>query len=427
MTELAVGIDLGTSGVRAAACGADGRVLAMARAEYAAGTAARDPAHWWGAASAAVARLTAELRAAGHEPTRIARIGVDGTSGTVVLTDSALEPVGRALMYDDAGFDAEAAVIARHAPDPHIARGPNGTLARALRLLAQPGAERAAHLMHQADFIAAKLMGMGGHTDVNNALKTGIDPATERWPDWMTGLGLPSTLLPRPHAPGSAIARVDAATVRPLGLPAGAMVHAGTTDSVAAFLAAAPRRVGAAVTSLGTTLAVKVFSDSRIDAPEIGLFAQPMGHGWLLGGASNTGGGVLRQFFSDARIASLSAQIDPSIESPLDYYPLPRPGERFPVNDPALALRLAPRPLDDAVFLHGLFESMARIERRAYAALAERGAPRPSRIVTAGGGAANPVWTAIRARVLGVPVMQAETPDAAVGTARLVLAARQSD
>lgn len=37
----------------------------------------------------------------------------------------------------------------------------------------------------------------------------------------------------------------------------------------------------------------------------------------------------------------------------LDYYPLLRPGERFPVNDPGLPPRLTPRPEDDAVFLQG--------------------------------------------------------------------------
>lgn len=53
----------------------------------------------------------------------------------------------------------------------------------------------------------------------------------------------------------------------------------------------------------------------------------------------------------------------------------------------------------------------------------ERGAQRPAQIVTAGGGAANPVWSAIRARVLGLAVVTAPTPEAAVGTARLAASA----
>ena len=60
-----------------------------------------------------------------------------------------------------------------------------------------------------------------------------------------------------------------------------------------------------------------------------------------MGGASNSGGAVLREFFSDRQLQQLSASIDPSLPSPLDYYPLPSTavGERFPVNDPSMQAR----------------------------------------------------------------------------------------
>ena len=62
------------------------------------------------------------------------------------------------------------------------------------------------------------------------------------------------------------------------------------------------------------------------------------------GGASNTGGAVLKEFFTSDQLRDLSAQIDPEQPSGLDYYPLTKPGERFPVNDPHLEPRLTPRP-----------------------------------------------------------------------------------
>jgi sugar (pentulose or hexulose) kinase len=123
--------------------------------------------------------------------------------------------------------------------------------------------------------------------------------------------------------------------------------------------------------------------------------------------------------FDDRQLAALSESIDPSIASPLDYLPLPKPGERFPVNDPTLAPRLSPRPADDAEFLHGLLESLARIEARGYALLAELGATPVRRVDTAGGGAQNPVWTRIRQRLLGVPVARATHTEAAYGVALL--------
>lgn len=62
---------------------------------------------------------------------------------------------------------------------------------------------------------------------------------------------------------------------------------------------------------------------------------------------------MLRSFFDDAALAALTERVDLASPSGLDYYPLVAPGERFPVNDPALAPRLTPRPADDALFLQG--------------------------------------------------------------------------
>jgi sugar (pentulose or hexulose) kinase len=236
----------------------------------------------------------------------------------------------------------------------------------------------------------------------------------------MGGLPLPPGLLPRAHAPGAALGRIAPEMAAALGLGTATIVHAGTTDSIAAFLAAAAPHPGRAVTSLGSTLAVKLMSTVRVDVPELGLYAHRLGGGWLVGGASNTGGAVLAELFAPPDIARLSALIDPDRASPLDYYPLRAPGERFPTADPDLPPRMTPRPDDDAAFLHGLLEGIARIERDAYAAMARHGAtPAPSEIVTAGGGAANATWTRIRARVLGLPVVAARAPEAAVGAARL--------
>ena len=105
----------------------------------------------------------------------------------------------------------------------------------------------------------------------------------------------------------------------------------------------------------------------------------------------------------------------------MKYYPLLKPGERFPINDANLAPRLEPRPASKAEFLHGLLESIARIEARGYELLQEFGADQLTRVYTAGGGAANPTWTAIRERLLQVPVVQPVNTEAAYGTALLAM------
>ena len=415
---LSLGIDIGTSGIRSAVVSPDRTVLSMARADH----LSQDPDQvdaelWWDATLTCLREQTRRLRLEGIAPTQIAHISVDGTSGTMVLTDADLVPVSRALMYDSKGFDAEAARIAHVAPDPHITRGQGSALARTLRLIGESGPD-AQHLLHQADFIAARLTGRGGRTDVNNALKTGVDPVTGVWPDWIRRL-LPGDLLPDAFPVGTPLGTVLERLCRELGLGKDVRVHAGTTDSIAAFLAAAPFETGVAVTSLGSTLAVKTLCETRIDDPECGLYSHRVGNSWLVGGASNTGGKVLRHYFSDSELRDLSERIDLNRDPGLDYYPLLEPGERFPANNPALAPRLTPRPSDDTVFLHGLFDGIARIEARCYAVIAERGGGYPARILSAGGGAKNPVLSEIRSRRLGMLPQPAPQTDAAVGVAMI--------
>ncbi|MDA0257344.1 MAG: FGGY-family carbohydrate kinase, partial [Cyanobacteria bacterium] len=133
---------------------------------------------------------------------------------------------------------------------------------------------------------------------------------------------------------------------------------------------------------------------------------------------------ILRQFFSDEQLVELSRQINPETDSGLAYRPLPRRGERFPVDDPSLEPLLEPRPVSDALFLHGLLDGLAEIEARGWARLTELGAEPPNRVITLGGGARNPQWRRIRERRIGCPVVSCDQPPAA-GAARLALGALQ--
>jgi sugar (pentulose or hexulose) kinase len=166
---------------------------------------------------------------------------------------------------------------------------------------------------------------------------------------------------------------------------------------------------------------LKVVAEQPVFAPQYGVYSQPLGEHWLVGGSSNSGGAVLRHYFSDAQMAALTPRLCPDNPTGLDYYPLLREGERFPYNDPALPPRLMPRPADDARFFQGLLEGIAAIEKAGYDRLAELGAPYPASVRSNGGGARNPAWTAIRGRLLGVPMLRAEAEEACYGTALLAV------
>jgi sugar (pentulose or hexulose) kinase len=109
----------------------------------------------------------------------------------------------------------------------------------------------------------------------------------------------------------------------------------------------------------------------------------------------------------------------PEQSTGLDYYPLPSPGERFPISDPKLQPRLVPRPSDDAQFLQGMYEALTRVEQQGYARLAELGAPAIRSIRHAGGGSQSATWIQIRQSLLGVPLTPAWSEEAAAGAARL--------
>ena len=407
-----LGIDFGTSGARSCVIDIEGAIVAEDKRDFGTLEEYERAGIWREALWDLVASLPPPIR------TQLSDIALDGTSGTVLACDEELSPRHPPLLYNDDRAVEEAAQIARTAAPGHPAAAVTSGLAKVLWLKKRLGLTGARLYLNQADWLSGLLTGRVGMTDYHNALKMGLDLDELKWPAWVDYLA-DVDYLPVPVAPGARLATVSRPRARYLGINPGCMVHAGTTDSIAAFLAAGVTRSGDAVTSLGSTLVLKLLSDTRVESTEHGVYSHWFGERWLAGGASNAGGAVLRQFFEDRQLAALSERIDPGVASPLDYVPLPKPGERFPVNDPQLAPRLTPRPDDDADFLHGLLESLARIEAGGYALLAKLGATVVQQVETAGGGAHNPAWTAIRGRLLGVPVARATHTEAAYGAALL--------
>ncbi len=420
---LYIGIDLGTSGCRAVAIDETTRQRASAEvplpaAQRADGRCEQAPALWWQAVCAVLSALRREIPAQD-----VRAIAVDGTSASLLLTDQRGEPLGPALMYNDARATSQAARIAALAPPTTAAQGPSSALAKLLWLRDAGLTRGAAHALHQADWIAHRLGGRLGVSDTNNALKLGYDAQEDRWPVWLDALDVPRALLPEVVPPGTPIGRLRPDLAHTLGLPAQTRIVASTTDSTAALLATGASRPGEGVTCLGSTLVLKVVSERPVFDAARGVYSQPLflddARLWLAGGASNSGGAVLRQFFSDAQMRALTPRLRPARRLCLEYYPLPAPGERFPINDPELAPRLSPRPHDDARFFQGLLEAMARIEQRGYRLLHTLGAPYPVNLRSTGGGAQNPAWQTIRGNLLKVPMLPPRSADAAYGSALL--------
>jgi sugar (pentulose or hexulose) kinase len=417
---LGLGVDLGSSGLRVALIDGQGAVAAEHAAPYPGPF--EDPQAWRAGLIALCVALPAPLRA------RVRAIAVDGTSGTLLLCrpDGGLAPgpLGLALPYHRAcphRAAAAAALVGPAAPTTPAA-GASGSLARALELLANATATPAKGpwlLRHQADWLMGWLLADWRWGEEGNNLRLGWDPEAQAWLG-----GIPqqawASALPAICPSGTVLGALGSAAAQALGLPARCRVVAGSTDASAAVLAA-DLQPGDGITVLGTTLVLKQFSPVPIRGP--GISCQPLAGQWLVGGASNAGCGVLRRFYSDSQLAELSRQIDPRRPSGLALRPLPRPGERFPVDDPALEPILEPRPVGDALYLQGLLEGLAAIEQQGWRRLQQLGAPPIQRVISLGGGARNPQWRLIRQRLLGLPVRNRPQCTAAQGMARLALSA----
>ena len=144
------------------------------------------------------------------------------------------------------------------------------------------------------------------------------------------------------------------------------------------------------MTSLGSTTVLKLLSNVKVEDSVRGVYSHrfmasntsaPLAPLWLVGGASNVGCSILRQEnFTNNELDHLSQSIDPYSDSPLDYYPLCKAGERFPLNDPNKKPVLDPKPLDDGIrsyraeYLHGILQGIANVEKEGYKVLQDLGA-----------------------------------------------------
>lgn len=414
-----IGIDLGTSGCRAIAIDDDKSVCAKSVTAVPlplrkANHIEQDPDVWWQAIQRVLKDISKQVN-----PADVRAISVDGTSSTLVLCDKQGKPLQPAIMYNDARATEQATRIKQYALKQSAAQGPTSALAKLLWYQDKKITQRAEYALHQSDWVSAQLTGRFGISDINNCLKLGYDPIDNEWPQWLDKIKTPRQLLPRVVKPGAVMGTIKFELTERFNFPVTTHIIAGTTDSTASFIATDANQVSEAVTSLGSTLVLKVLADEPVFEPNYGVYSQPINERWLVGGASNTGGAVLLKFFDQEQLDEMTPLLKPAVNTNLNYYPLFSQGERFPVNDPELKSNTMPRPQDDVEFFQGLLEGIATIEQKGYERLAELGAPFPSKIFTTGGGAKNEAWTTIRSLILGAPITSSQHTEAAYGSALL--------
>ena len=113
--SLLLGLDFGTGGCKVTAISAESGALAgEASVEYAThhehpGWSEQDPADWWEALRAALAKLAAK----GVDLSRVAALSLDGSTHNAVLLDADWKPVRRTIMWTDQRSTAECEALRR--------------------------------------------------------------------------------------------------------------------------------------------------------------------------------------------------------------------------------------------------------------------------------------------------------------------------
>jgi xylulokinase len=407
MTAL-VGIDVGTTGVKAIAISPDGEVLAQAEHGYPLSTplpgwSEQDPADWWRASEAALAEVC--------EGRHVAGIGLSGQMHGLVVLDDRGDVIRPAMLWNDQRTAAECAEIEERVGLERLIeltgnRALTGFTAPKLVWLRrhEPDAfARIRHVLLPKDYVRLRLTGEHA-TDVADASGTLLlDVGARRWSDTvLDALELPSQWLPR------LLESPDVSGRTATGVP----VAAGAGDQPAAALGVGIDRPGRLSIVLGTSgVVLAALPEYRADREAlVHVFCHAVPGGWQAMGVMLSAAGSL-QWFRDAlapgveftEIVESAAGWGPGAEG-LVFLPY-LAGERTPHADPdargafvGLGLRhdrgaLARAVLEGVAF--GLRDSLELLRNLGAGADVGR---------ISGGGARGRLWLEIVASVLGIPL-----------------------
>jgi len=402
------GLDFGTSGVRISILNLREDLIYTKSIQYEYGF--KNPNSWINSCEKLFDNLPPEIK------NNLRKIAISGTSGTLMACNLMGEIFGEAIPYYEQCNENRLLIESLTIEEAHL-QTPFSSLAKALKLIDRYGNKIL--LRHQSDWITGWFLKDWRYGEEGNNVKLGWDLIKEAWPESYLKTSW-RKCLPQIIKSGEILGTIHSEVVERFKLNKKILLISGTTDSNAAFIAAKLEK-GEGLTVLGTTIVVKKSIIKPLKSK--GITTHRVCGEWICGGASNAGCGVLSKFFSDLQIKELSRQIDTSKKTSLNLLPLNSRGERFPVNNPYLDPILDPRPVSDSLYLHALFEGLARIELKGWEKLYELTGSLPKKIITVGGGSINPQWRKIREKIINIPIVSCKKTTS-FGTALIAINAK---
>jgi xylulokinase len=403
-TTAILGIDLGTTEVKAGLVGIDGRLLAIARAGYGLavghgpGWAEQDPAAWWSAVVVAVRALRPP------EPVEVVAIGVDGHGPTLAAVDEHGEATRPAITF----LDTRAATEARELAEATGIRGwALGPLPAALWVERHEPevAARTRWYLTTWEWLAFRLTGVA-----RAPLAPGQEPPDPEQVQAATGLRMDRR--PPASAMGAVVGGLTDAAADALGLRPGVPVAGGTNDAFASYLGAGLLEAGEAYDPGGSAGGFGVYWDRPVEVEGAFVTPAPLPGLYSVGAAMVATGRALDWFRDGIIGGGLSTEwlLEEAGSTPpgadgvvfLPYLA----GERSPIWDPK-----ATGAFVGLTLAHGRGHLVRAILEAS--ALAIRHVAEPmlaagvhvSAMRACGGPARSELWNQIKADVTGFPVL----------------------
>jgi xylulokinase len=404
VAEVAIlGIDLGTTEIKAGLVTPDGTPLGFARAaisidvEPSTGRAEQDPETWW----AGIRAVTLELLAERREVT-VSAICCVGQGPTMVPVDASGRVTHPALTWMDGRPTADTSEL-------EAATGLTGwglgvlPAARWLERHEPATAERTRWYLNSWEWVVLRLT----DTAIRTRSLGQLLPEREQ----VARAGLVADRLPRVEPAGSLVGSLTASAAAELGLSVGTRVVAGTVDSFASLHGAGLTDPGDAVDTGGTSGGLAVYWDAPVEIAGSWVAPAPLPDRWLVGGAMTATGKAL-DWYGEAILGGGVATDDLIDEAELvsagaeGLLFLPYlAGERSPIWDPNARGTLLGLTLSHgrAHVTRAILEAAAFALRHVASPILAAGL-RIEELRVTGGTARNDTWNQIKADVVGVPV-----------------------
>lgn len=385
-----IGIDIGTTAVKAVAADEDGHVTARARIPHELRVPVPDRLEHDADEAWRQGPLTALAELRRHDA---AAVAVTAMVPSLTAVDDQGRPLTPGLLYGDARGRS--------------ATGPDGTFlsGEAVEFLRWTvGEAPGAHGYWPAMAVANQAL--AGEAMVDNSTASTAYPLFDGngWSDSVCAeCGTAPAAMPRVETTGAAVGRVR---------DTDAVLGAGAVDAVCEQIVAGAERDGDVLVMCGTTLIVWVTIDQFREVPGLWSLPHPSPGKFQIGGPSNAGGLFLGWV---DRLVGPGGEVEP--ERVPVWSPYLR-GERVPLHDPDRRGVLDGLDLthDGASVRRAAFEASGFVVRQ----LIEMSGAQASRIVATGGGTRVAGWMRGIADATGLPVSVSGVAEgAALGAAFL--------